>query len=282
MDYYPAGYANYQQNGNAAGYYNNQNQNYDNAIYYVGPYCKDASLIYLGTFLDNECTYTATHATFTSKYKTNNGESFPYFDTPIVASEECISCQDEDEELEMENNANAQQGNNANNNNAYQYMQRYYYNNGQDQQQQQQEEQQNAQTNELCGYIEEGDEDIVISCVYQNGGNGNGNGNYEKNYAGCSYLDMLPKLDGRYKNSVADISNKLKLQDSYTVVLAVLAVIMVMTICVITMCNPSSIPDRNARLIDMDEVPSQLNAMPRTGSDLQPALTSVGVEAIVD
>ncbi|KAL7559029.1 hypothetical protein ACA910_016372 [Epithemia clementina (nom. ined.)] len=255
MDYYPSGYANYQVNNkNSAGYYNDPNQNWANSIFYVGPYCKDASQIFLGTFMDEKCTYAATHATFSSNYRSKNGEAFPYFQSPIVAVGECISCQDEEQYLTEQQKMTNYYKNNGGN----QYMQRssYYYNNNY--------QQQEAETNGLCYYIEEADEDTLISCVYtyENGEKNNAN------YAGCSYLDMLPSLDGRYSKSMSSANNLLGLQNNYTVILAAIAFVLAMTVAAVTMCDPTSIQEKKEALLVEKEIAH--------------SPTSMGVEAVAN
>lgn len=264
MEYYSSGYANYQKNGqsSSAGYYSDPNNYWENSIFYVGPYCKDASQIFLGTFMDDKCTYAATHATFSSTYKTKSGESFPYFQSPIVAVGQCISCQDEQDVYDQI----MAQTQNSNNNraNSNQYMQRssYYSYNNNDLEEEGEEEQEPTNVNDLCNYLKEGEDGTVISCVYSSQADGDNNANY----AGCSYLDMLPTLDGR--NRMETSTHNLGLQQNYTVVLAVLACILMMSLAAMTLCDPSAIEDRKRNLL--------------AEAEIERSPTSLGVEAVID
>lgn len=72
---------------------NNNNNNYNGggSAFYVGPYCSESEYVYLGAFYDEDCTFQADADTFNAQ---NYGDGFPYFDTPIVTSSDCVSCLD--------------------------------------------------------------------------------------------------------------------------------------------------------------------------------------------
>ena len=240
MDFYPSSYANYQvnkQNGNSQ-----NSNNWENNIYYVGPYCKDASLIYLGTFLDNKCTYAATHATFASSYQgSSSGSTFPYFKEAIVSSGECISCQNELQVFQDDSGAQMQQNYNSNESANYE---------------------EEAGFNQLCGYLKAEGNDNVISCVYKkNGGRG---GDDDGLYDGCGFFDMLPKLDGRNSKTIEAANNSLNLQNRYSVILAALAVVLILTVAFLTMCNPNSIDERKQYLLNDTDNPVAGTSAPRT------------------
>ena len=66
--------------------------------FYVGPYCDtDTSNLYLGAFYDEYCRTAADASYFMSL---NYGNGFPYFYEPILAPNDCITCQN------MEQDAN--------------------------------------------------------------------------------------------------------------------------------------------------------------------------------
>lgn len=62
--------------------------------FYVGPYCHENQMIYLGAFYDETCTYQADTDTFQSQ---NYGDGFPYMTEPLLAGSECFSCAEIDE-----------------------------------------------------------------------------------------------------------------------------------------------------------------------------------------
>ena len=80
---------------NAAAAYGGNNNNNNNKNggggFYVGPYCAESEYIYLGAFYDEDCTYQADTESFQAQ---NYGDGFPYFDTPVVSSSDCVSCMD--------------------------------------------------------------------------------------------------------------------------------------------------------------------------------------------
>jgi hypothetical protein len=78
----------------AFGNNNNNNNNNGGSSFYVGPYCAESEYVYLGAFYDEDCTYQADTETFNAQ---NYGDGFPYFETPIITSSDCVSCLDADD-----------------------------------------------------------------------------------------------------------------------------------------------------------------------------------------
>jgi len=256
MDYYSEGYANYQQyksnsdgeNGDYAsnqqgnaGYYNNQQgnagyyeeENEENKVYYIGPYCKDNSAIFLNAFTDEYCTYAAEHFVFKASYTTTNGGSFPFMKSPMLAQGDCISCQDEEEYYGEYDEAQQKYR-------EYQWQQKYYnkyeeraenYENAQNWNYQDGEEEEKT-SNELCGLAEDGDN--VITCVYTNDAD-------EDMLEGCLFLDVLPALDGRNEREVSNLANVLNMSERFTAVLGVAAIVMTSLVAVLCLCNPAKL-----------------------------------------
>mmetsp|Transcript_4698 Transcript_4698/g.10017 ORF Transcript_4698/g.10017 Transcript_4698/m.10017 type:complete len:617 (-) Transcript_4698:165-2015(-) len=244
QEYYPQGYAYYQMNkqnvngnydnaqdGNA-GYYVDPND--DNMVYYIGPYCKENSGIYLQAFTDNACEYPAEHFVFKSKYSTQKGNAFPYMKSPILKENDCISCQDEEEYYEGMQEAQQEYQ-------QYQY-EKQYYNKYQQQQKNYQRyndwngdaEEEEKTSNELCGLSQDGED--VIKCVYSAEAD-------EDMLQGCLFLDVLPELDGRNERARSGLNNILNIQENYTTALAVIAIVLGSVVAALCLCDPTKIRD---------------------------------------
>merc|ERR1719148_95143 len=96
----------YQQSGNNNGQYNNNGNNNNNnnnqeMKLYVGPYCSsNGKQIYLGTFMDETCSYPAPSGTYENF---NYGQALPYSadNKESLIDDDCVSCkepQDQDDQ----------------------------------------------------------------------------------------------------------------------------------------------------------------------------------------
>lgn len=92
--------------------------NDDGAQYYIGPTCSsNGKHVYLGVFQDASCTVPAPQGTY-EKYN-YYGKSLPY-STESLVSNDCIDCEQVDDENNAQNNYNGNQNNyNGGGNNYY-------------------------------------------------------------------------------------------------------------------------------------------------------------------
>lgn len=91
-------------NNNQQQYYNgnNNNQNQEMKLY-VGPYCSaNGQNIYLGTFMDETCSYPAPAGTFE---QFNYGQALPYSSDNLI-DDNCVSCKEPADEDENNNGDN--------------------------------------------------------------------------------------------------------------------------------------------------------------------------------
>jgi len=150
--------------GGEGGNNNNNNNNNKNGSpqFFVGPYCANDTQIFLGAYYDQYCSL-GDEADADYFLSLNYGSGFPYFSEPILSSNECMSCLDQDGDGNNGNN-----NNNNNNNGQYNNNYQYYY----------------PESSELCQMTTE---ESLYKCDRGRG--------YT---SGCFYLNTtLPCLDGR-------------------------------------------------------------------------------------
>eukprot|EP00977_Amphora_coffeiformis_P026941 scaffold31792_cov168-Amphora_coffeaeformis.AAC.17 len=210
--------ANYNYNNNGGAYQYEQQQ--EDVQYYVGPYCADNKNIYLGAFYDEDCTYSAKNAKFSSQ---NYGGTFPYFKESIVKPNQCITCQETESYYQMKQAMKKQQyyqqqyQNNAQNaNNQYYggngeanaYNGQNAYNYAWD------EEIDYGDANEVCG----GSFEDAIKCDESRGYN-----------TGCNFIQKtLPSLDGRgtFSKVSSDVYEKLRRNKNSAIVMGVISALL--------------------------------------------------------
>lgn len=93
-------YKEMQGNNNAQNqYYGGQQQQQEMKLF-VGPYCTaNGKNIYLGTFMDERCSYAAPDGTYE---KLNYGNSLPYASTNLIDND-CISCKEPQDQNDQNN-----------------------------------------------------------------------------------------------------------------------------------------------------------------------------------